>query len=213
MNTIKNIVFDFGGVLLHLDEQRTYQQLGDIIGKNLAPASITQDWKYHLEQFEMGKMGDESFLWKFQQATNGKANPQDIIKAWNAMLVDIRPEIFDFLTSVKRKYRVFLLSNTNNIHIRYVTYRILERKYQITNWPEFFDGVFYSHDLGMRKPNPNIYEKVNQLAKVDKSETLFIDDNKGNIEAAKEFGWHTALHPSNERIEDYFKKYIAQIEN
>lgn len=208
---IKNVVFDFGGVLLHLEPEKSYEAFTELLDKDFSqiPATL-QD---HLDQFEMGNMSNESFLWRFQKLATKNINPRDIIDAWNAMLVNIRPEIFPFLKSVKEDYNTFVLSNTNAIHIQYVLYKMLEQDHSIRDWESYFSKVYYSHQLHMRKPHKNIYQKVQELESLIPAETLFIDDNQENITAAKSCGWHAILHPRNEPIEEYLEKYITSIEN
>lgn len=208
---IKNVVFDFGGVLLHLEPKKTYRAFTKLMEKDFN--QIPESFQKHLDEFEMGNMSNESFLWRFQKLAKKNINPRDIIDAWNAMLVAIRPEVFPFLKEVKKKYNTYVLSNTNSIHIQYVVYKILERDLNIRNWEEHFTKVYYSHILHMRKPNENIFKKVQKLERFNPLETLFIDDNLDNVNTAKSCDWNAVLHPQNEPIEDYFNKYMECIEN
>lgn len=208
---IKNIVFDFGGVLLHLEQEKTFQAFSELLERDFT--IIPESLQDHLNQFEMGNMSNESFLWRFQKLASKNINPRDIIDAWNAMLVNIRPEIFPFLKETKEKYQTYILSNTNAIHIQYVVYKMLERDLNIRDWEKYFTKVYYSHLLHMRKPNKNIFNRVQELEELTPDETLFIDDNLDNIEAARSCGWNAVLHPQNEPIEKHLNTYITTIEN
>lgn len=213
MTKIKNIVFDFGGILIDLDQNATYEAFSQILDIDVNAQNIHEQVGNTLLDLEKGNISDETFIWKFQHLKNGNIDPIEIIKAWNKMLVRIRPEIFDFLLDVKSKYNCILLSNTNTIHIRYVMYNILEKLHQERNWEQYFHRIFYSHEMHMRKPDHNIYNQVISEMEINPRETLFIDDTLGNVTAALECGWHSIQHDPNENIEDKLKEYIDACES
>lgn len=209
---IKNIVFDFGGVLLELDADKSFVALKKLINRNKS-AGLYEDLKEHFDAFERGQLNVETFLWKFQFLADKDINPRAIIQAWNLMLLDINPKIFPFLKELRKHYKVYLLSNTNIIHIQHVLYQILEKKYNRRDWETFFDAIFYSHNMGCRKPEPLIYNTVVKETGIVPEETLFIDDNAINIQGAIDCGWHAVLHPSNAPIWDTFQHYTQRYEN
>ena len=162
--------------------------------------------------FERGKITNEAFIWKIQKLRDGNLEPLDIIKAYNAMLVDVRMDILPFLKGVKENYRSLILSNTNAIHIQYVMHNIFEKRYNFRNWSDYFHKIYYSHEMGHRKPDHEIYHALIDAEKIIPSETLFIDDNMENVTAAMECGWHAVYHDPSLRIEDKLQEYIEACE-
>jgi len=207
---IKNIVFDFGGILLDLDQAASFNAFSTLIGEKITKEDAHLKLGNAFIELEKGNISNESFIWKFQHLKGGNMDPVKIIKAWNAMLLRIQPTIFPFLLDVKQKYRTILLSNTNAIHIEHVTHRMLERNHGIRDWDRYFHAIYYSHDMNMRKPDYEIYHKLIEEENIDPSETLFIDDTKENVEAAIACGWNSIQHDPAERIENKLEEYIAR---
>lgn len=203
---VKNIIFDFGGVLLDIDMPRSFDAIGKLLGKSLDMHHLPEEESQLVHNLETGKISDESFIWHIQQKMKNPAEGIEIIKAWNAMLIGWNPERFPFLLSLKKKYRTFLLSNTNSIHLTWV-YQDLKNNHQITNFDDhYFEKTYYSHLIGMRKPNAEIYDFVIQDAGLNPSETIFIDDHPENIRVAESLGIHVFLHnPKNEIMEIFSK--------
>ena len=213
MGKIKNIVFDFGGILLDLDQQATYNAFGELLGEEITPKNIIDKVGNALIDIEKGNISNETFIWKFQHIKGGDVDPVKIIKAWNKMLVRIRPEIFAFLRDVKSNYNCLLLSNTNDIHIRHVMYNMLERNHSERDWAQYFHKIYYSHEMHMRKPDHEIYHALIDDANINPKETLFIDDTQANVTAALECGWHSVQHDPKEKIENKLKEYIDACES
>lgn len=196
-NSLDTIIFDFGGVLLDLDVSRTYEALQLLLGFEGDPYSIYEENKDLFDSFETGHTIVENFLWNLQHRSQ-KVPPVDkVISAWNAMLLGWNPIKLQLLNSLQHKYRLFLLSNTNEIHINWV-HRDLHCNHGIVDFEnKFFEKVYYSHKLGMRKPNADIFEFVINDAGINPSRALFIDDNAHNIEVARKIGFQTQLHVTN----------------
>ncbi len=192
---IKNIVFDFGGVLLTIDYNKTFERIYDITGVQLELNTTTSSVKEILAEYETGKLGTESFLWHLQRMSQkGIPDGKALVDAWNAMLIGWNTAHFALLTALRQKYRVFLLSNTNDMHLTWV-YRDLALHHGITQFDHlFFDKTYYSHLIGMKKPDPEIFEFVTKDATLTPQETLFIDDLSANVEAARSTGWHAYQH-------------------
>jgi len=204
---IKNIVFDFGGVLLDIDYNKTYVALENLMGIGFDPNTLSPNSLKVLHDFEIGSISVETFLWNLQLIST-KEMPQglDLIKAWNAMLIGWDIEKFDFLSDLKSKYKVYLLSNTNELHLNWV-YQDLKTNHNIEDFDtRFFNKTYYSHLIEKRKPNVDIFEFVQNDSQLIPSETLFIDDIKQNIEAAKSLGWHTYHHNPKENLIAIFEE-------
>ena len=198
---IKNIVFDFGGVLLDLDVNRTYEALRQVMGFEGEGHYIYEINKDIFDSFETGHTIVENFLWKLQNKSKRVPPVDKLIAAWNAMLLGWNPAKLELLAEIKSQYRTFLLSNTNELHIEWVR-RDLKNKHQITDFDtRFFEKTYYSHLIGMRKPNVDIFEFIIADANIDPAETLFIDDNVHNIEMAADLGFQTRLHETNANLD------------
>ena len=187
---IRNIIFDLGNVILNLDFNASinaFQALGldkAMLDRKLAYADPV------FYQLEIGDVSPEKFRERVRQILkNPEASDQQIDDAWYAMILDIPAKRVNTLQKLGNKYRLFLFSNTNAIHIG----RLLPefRKENGIDFPSLFEKVFYSHEIHARKPDLEAFLKVIELAGVVPNETLFIDDLENNILAAKEAGLRT----------------------
>lgn len=213
MPKFDTLVFDFGNVLIDLDLEATWRQLSDLLGADgLASAKATTVF----DDYEVGTLQDETFLNRLQRHATGKVpTGRQLMDAWNAMLLGIPKHRFEFLYELRRAdYRVFLLSNTNAMHIAWVD-QYLRSEYG-SSIPEFgshyFDAAYYSHLIGHRKPNRACYDWVATAAELDLGTTLFIDDNAENIAGAEAAGWHAHLHPIGAEITETLTE-ILQLDN
>jgi glucose-1-phosphatase len=205
---IKNIIFDFGGVLIDLDTTRTGVALEAMT--KIPAAEIYSKHKELFDNYEKGETITENFMWNIQNLCDKVPQGFEIIQAWNAMIVGWNPAKLVFIEEVKKKYKTYLLSNTNELHIDYVR-RDLVRNHQIEDFEtKFFTKAYYSYEIKMRKPDLEIYNYVIKDAQINPSESLFIDDNLDNILAAREVGLFAYHHPANDMID--LDKIIASIE-
>ena len=182
---IKNIIFDFGDIFINLDKMGTYTAMAKL-GVN----EITEDMISVYYQYEKGLISTEEFI-EFYQQKFPEIKREDLILAWNAILLDFPAERLAFLKNLQasKKYRLFLLSNTNDLHISWV-----QNNWGIPLYEEFkscFEQFFLSYEIHFRKPDTNIYEFVLQENNLQVSETLFVDDLKENTASAQELGIHT----------------------
>ena len=115
------------------------------------------------------------------------------------MILDLPRTQLEILEKLKGNYRLFLLSNTNNLHIRYFL-DDFERQYPELKFESFFEKVYYSHEIGKRKPDVEVYEYILDDNGLQANECLFIDDNLVNVEAARQAGIHAIHHPRNAAI-------------
>lgn len=208
---IKNIIFDFGNVLIDLDIPKTVQELSKFLG-----TEVPETLRNHLDEtifntFEVGGITEDEFVTALQQVAQTPASRTAIIEAWNAMLLQIPSYRFTFLTELKKDYRLFLLSNTNETHLRWVD-QYLQRTYQssIENFNHYFEKAYYSHLIRLRKPGVEIYQYVLQDAGIQADETVFIDDNAQNILGAKAVGLHTIHLGVEEEVVKVLPKFLAE---
>ncbi len=180
---IKNIIFDFGDVFINLDKQATYKELA-----KLGVTEISEEMMQQYFQYEMGLTTTDEFVGWFHEKFN--ISKQNLINSWNAILLDFPLHRLQFLKelSESKKYRLFLLSNTNELHISWI-----QNDWGMELYNEFkncYEQFYLSHEIHMRKPNANIFEFVLQENNLKASETIFIDDTKENTDAAKKLGIH-----------------------
>jgi FMN phosphatase YigB (HAD superfamily) len=187
---IRNIIFDLGGIFMNIDYQRTEDAFIHL-GVTHFPAMFTQHHANPLfADFETGKIPPETFYIRFRKAVGIPLTDTQICDAWNAMLLDFPPERIDWLQQIGRRYRIFLFSNTNQVHYD----AFLEQFRKDTGLPELnglFEKAYYSHELGLRKPHPASFLHILQEQGLAADETLFIDDTFKNIEGAKAAGLQT----------------------
>ena len=205
---IKSIVFDLGNVIIDLDYPRHFEAMKDIFGDRWDGESYPESVEDVLIRYEKGLISDDAFIWAFQQI-KPDMNPRTFMLAWNSMLGEIRAERFDMLEDLKERYKLYLLSNTNNMHL------MAERSYLRKDLgrtdfeSRYFRDVFYSHEIKMRKPDGEIYRYVQTMIGDDASEILFIDDRIENVEGARAEGWCAVLHTPSEDITANIEGYIA----
>jgi glucose-1-phosphatase len=201
MAKIKNIIFDLGGVLLNLDYQLTtdaFVRLGIPHFNKLYSQFKANDV---FNQLETGKISNQQFYKTIKAASDVDISDAQIDSAWNAMLLNFREESLQYLTAIKNNYNLFLLSNTNAIHLKKVN-EILQQQTHRINLNDFFKHSYYSHLIGMRKPDVEIYNHVLAHQNLIAAETLFIDDLEQNILAARHIGINSHwLQPSQTIIQ------------
>ncbi|WP_281633667.1 HAD family hydrolase [Flavobacterium luteolum] len=196
---IDAIIFDFGDIFINLDKPATISGLQKLGMK---------EWNNELDQlnlsFETGSISPEDFIGGFQKQLPN-ASKEEILKAWNAVLADFPFYRLEFLQELSKKYRLFLLSNTDSIHIN-----TFEEKSGVSFYQDFyncFEKVYFSFDIGMRKPDPKIYQFVLEQNNLIAENTLFVDDKTENTDSAATLGikvWN--LQVGKEDVVDLFTK-------
>lgn len=191
---IKNIIFDFGDIFINLDKQAPLLEMS-----KFGLTIMTPELDTIFKDYEMGLMESDVFIDALQSIFNG-ATKEQIKIAWNSIILDFPEERLKFIEQLKseKKYRLFLLSNTNNLHIEQVKVSMgLER---FTRFQNCFEKFYLSQQIKMRKPNTNIYEFVLHENRLLPNETLFIDDTKENTDSASKLGvqcWNLQVGKEN----------------
>ena len=207
---IKNIIFDFGGVILGIDYQKTVDAF-----KALGVANFDELYSQHQQNhlfdlLETGKIEPENFISELQKDLPPKVTPKEIEDAWNALLLSYPRNRIDYIQKINGDFPLFLLSNTNAIHEKCFSER-LEQEHPDVNWELLFDQIYYSHEVGMRKPNAEIFELVLREQGLDPTETLFIDDTLQHIEGAKNVGLQTYHLQKGEEIDEVLPRILAEL--
>lgn len=191
MEGVKNIIFDLGGVILSIDYNKTAEAF-----KRLGVTHFDELYNQHkasplFEDLETGKISEEDFFIAFTNMCGTNLTKEQIIKAWNAMLGHFPKDRIELLKELKKKYKLFLFSNTNKIH--FDAFHQLFKEQIGGEFDDFFVKAYYSHTLHQRKPNKEAFEFILKEQALKAEETLFIDDTEGNIEPAKALGMQ-AVH-------------------
>lgn len=203
---IRNIIFDLGGVILNIDPQLTVEAFRNLGWKDFFEErnqTLNKDLFYNLE---MGQSSPEAFREKVRMNTKLDVSDIEIDIAWSAMLLDIPAERVRYLEGLKKDYNLYLLSNTNEIHRR-IFHQKFEDNFGYSLFA-LFERNFYSHEMGLRKPNPQIFANAMEEAGLAPGETLFIDDMKDNTDAAQTTGMRVLnIEPGTllERLPEYLK--------
>ena len=201
MKNIKSIIFDLGAVLLNIDYQKTIDEF-EKLGVTKSNSFYSKKTQINIfNQLECGKISEKKFVKEIQKHCN-KANYNEIIFAWNALLLDLPEKRVKLLKAVKQHYNIFLLSNTNSIHISEFKNQIGENRY--LDFYNSFDKVYYSHEIGFRKPNKESFQKILEENNLNPTEVFFIDDSPQHIEGAKKLGIQTYHLKENEELINLF---------
>jgi putative hydrolase of the HAD superfamily len=191
MGQIRNLIFDLGGVILNIDPQLTIDAFSEM-GMDKAPEGDAKKYQVNmLHQIEKGATTPDEFRNNVREIIGNHVSDGDIDRAWTAMIIDMPVERIKYLEDLKTSYRIFLLSNTNEIH-RILFHRMFEDDNGYSFY-ELFEKNYYSHEMGLRKPDPRIYQIVLEENNLIPGETLFIDDLSENIDAAKSLGMQGLL--------------------
>ena len=201
MTEIKSIIFDLGGVILNLNYSKTEDEFKKIGVLNFKEFYSQKKQTLLFDDFEKGKIKPEEFISSFKESENLKIKEIDFINAWNAMLLEIPIEKLQFIDGLKKDYNMFLLSNTNEIHIKkFEDY--LKKNNMLKQFYKCFDKIYYSSRMGKRKPEENCFNQVLEENGLIAENTLFIDDSIQHIEGAKKAGIKTFHLEKNKSILD-----------
>ena len=191
LSGIKNIIFDLGGVILNIDYNKTSQAFKDLGFTNFDEFYSQKEQTSLFNDLETGKINESQFISKIQIQQCDISDLQ-IIDAWNAMLLDLPKVRIQLINSLSKKYRVFLLSNTNSIHLNsFMT--TIQTEYGSDILTPSFEKVYLSHEIGLRKPNIDCFQFVLKDQNLNASETLFLDDSIQHVEGAQKCGIRTSF--------------------
>lgn len=200
---ITTIIFDFGGVILDIDPQQTINEFIKLGIKDQKIFTSAEFREGIINKFERGIDTAESFRKKVREIIGKHICDQHIDDAWNALLLDIPMERIKVIEQVKNHYEILLLSNSNEIHYD-VYVRDLQLRFGYREFDQLFHKSYFSFDLHLNKPNPEIFEFVINQHKLVPSQTLFIDDTYEHIEAARNLGLQAYHLQKPEQITELF---------
>jgi epoxide hydrolase-like predicted phosphatase len=185
----KNIIFDLGGVILNLSIPATFKAFANASGKSVEDI-IPHFTSSEFLDYEKGLITDDEFRNKVRHKLQKELSDEAIDQCWNAMLGDIPNDRIQLLQRLNKTHRTFLLSNTNEIHLKHFL-KINQESTGEENLDSYFHKTYYSHRLKMRKPDAEIFQYVLKENNLVAEETLFLDDNLSNLAGAASTGIKT----------------------
>jgi putative hydrolase of the HAD superfamily len=199
---IKNLLFDFGNVLIDIDIDGAYARLGNLFRKDFKKELVEKAFL----DYECGRISTDLFINAMLSQSEQKYQAIDVIEAWNSMLIGIPEYRLDMLDKLRSRYNVYLLSNTNELHIEWV-HRYLRNVHKVDAFEkQYFDHAYYSHLVGDRKPNASLFKFVSEDSFMTPALTLFVDDMQANIDTAKSLGFQTHFVKPGEEIALFLKE-------
>jgi glucose-1-phosphatase len=189
---IEAIIFDLGGVIINLNYQLTIDAFSRLAGFDAGLLYTQQQQTPLFDNYETGRISCNAFRQGLRDLMKLDCSDDALDEAWNAMLLDIPRERVELLIALSKQIPIFLLSNTNTIHKAEC-----DRRFQRTmNAPTadlsaLFHHAYYSHEVGDRKPNPSIFQRVLQEQHLNPASTLFIEDSLQHIQGAQQVGLQT----------------------
>lgn len=194
---IKTIIFDFGGIFQDLDHGAVERELAKYDLKDFSAEMLQTNLDY-----EKGLLSTEDLIDFYTDKIPGSSR-NGFVQTWNTVLLEFPKARFDFIKELagSEKYRLFLLSNTNELHMN----RVAEKNDFYPQFKACFDRFYVSYAMRMRKPDEEIYRFVLEENDLIPEETLFIDDTPENTESAGRLGiniWN--LDPEKEDVRDLF---------
>lgn len=206
MRKIKNIIFDLGSVLLDIDVNRTLESFNKIGVSGEQLTEIYKEPENFFLLFERGAITAEKFRNSFRALTENQVTDERINKAWSAMVIGFPSEKVELLKCLVKRYTIFLLSNTNNIHVP-----VFAKQFRDvaggTTFEDIFSKIYYSHEIKLSKPDPAIYHYMINNSGIIPEESLFIDDLRHNVNAAIETGLTAHQLKEDEDLKEILQQY------
>lgn len=201
MQKVKNIILDYGNVIFMIDFQRLKQAFTDLGIPNVDEVFAHSGQIALFDDFDKGRISSAEFRDGIRNLANKPSLTDDEVDAaWNALLIGVPAGKHELLMRLNEKYRAFLLSNNNEIHYAYCMEHIRDT-YDIADNSVFFAKTYYSHLMGMRKPDKDIFLQVLAENDLVAEETLFIDDSPQHLATAEELGMQVELCTSERPLE------------
>lgn len=203
MQHIKNIIFDYGNVIFLIDFDKAQHSFTELGVKNVEKFFAHSGHHEIFNQFEKGEINAAEFRNAIRHiAEMPQLTDAQIDATWCSLLIGVPPVNHEILLKAKANYRTFLLSNINEIHLTHIE-NYLQRTFGIASNDGFFEKVYYSHLIGMRKPNRDIFEHVLADSNLYPAATLFIDDSPQHLETAAGLGLTTHLMTAEDSLEKF----------
>lgn len=196
---IDAIIFDLGGVLINIDYQLTEDAFVALGLSNFSEVYSQMQQSDLFDRYEKGKISSFHFINQLLDKLPKGTSANQVVHAWNKMLLDFPASRLEKLNDLKKHYRLFILSNTNEIHIDAFR-RIFSAAFGDAKIEDFFEQVYFSSEIGMRKPDAEVFEFVCNKNGLNPAKTMFIDDSPQHVEGAKSIGIEAVLLGKNQEV-------------
>ncbi len=204
LENIEAIIFDLGGVILNLDYNLTINRFKELGGERFDELYTQANQDHIFDQYETGALSSIDFILYLKKFLPNSVTNQEIIDAWNEMLLDLPVERLRLLENLRNKFKLYLFSNTNEIHFESFSKSFEEKYAKKALLDDFFIQTYFSHKVGLRKPNIEAFSRVMEDHKLTASKVLFIDDSIQHIKGAEELGIQT-FHLIDRCVTELFK--------
>jgi glucose-1-phosphatase len=206
INSIDTLIFDWGGVITNISPMASIKALQDLGHQHIYEFFGPNPGNDLFFRLELGKVAPEEVYEILNEGLEIKTTPDVLRKAICAMMLDTPPVRLKLLQNLRSCFQLILLSNTNIIHTTYYNDH-LQKKHS-TDLHSIFHKVYYSNELGLRKPGPEVFEKVISDSGINPQNTLFLDDTKTNIETARSLRIKCILIDEEFTIEKIFNDWL-----
>jgi putative hydrolase of the HAD superfamily len=200
MATTKNLIFDLGNVLYDIDFTKMYAAFNELGIPNFENHFTLNKSDQIFFDLELGLISEQQFCEGFNSLYNLSLTNQQIIAAWNALLVGYRPQSIEWVKANNNNYNTFLYSNTNQIHYDHFIPQFEQE--MGGNFEKLFKTPYFSHKMGQRKPDPASFKHILEKEGLVAEETIFIDDNEPNIIAGASVGLQVLYLQPGMRVEN-----------
>ena len=199
MENIRNLIFDLGNVILNIDTKLSEIAFAKYGMNDFEKLYTLASQNELFDRLEVGSISENEFYDEFRKVTGCKLDNQILEQCWNALIMDFPAARIEMLKHLKNegKYRTFILSNTNIIHYRFYT-ALLKRVHGVDGLESLVEHAYFSHEIGLKKPNRDIFDHVVTNSHIKPEESIFIDDNEANIKAANALGFNTIFLKDND---------------
>ncbi len=205
MENIDAIIFDLGGVLINLDYQLTEDAFVNLGCTNFKELYSQLNQTDLFDRFETGKISLFHFVNRLLDQLPRGTNANQVVHAWDAMILDFPKDRMERLQEIGKQKRIFLLSNTNELHVMAVR-SSLKKSVGHDNLESYFEKTYFSNEMGLRKPNAECFQTIIDENKLDPARTLFIDDSPQHIEGAKLVGLQTFFLERGMEVSTIFER-------
>lgn len=206
---IKNLVFDFGGVIVDLDKDKAIRAFKNLGMENIEDYIGLYAQKGIFLEVEDGQIDDLTFCEKISEIVGRKLSYEEVKQAWLGFFAGMDEFKLDYIEELRSKYNLYILSNTNPFVQSWAQSTDFSSKGRSLR--DYFDKIYTSYEIGYIKPAPEIFEFMIKDANLNPAETLFIDDGESNIKIAEEFGFKTYLAADGEDWRNEITKLLGGI--
>ena len=204
---IKNLLLDMGGVILDVSYHKVVETFKSYGIENFDKIYTQAKQVPIIDTFEEGNCTIAEFRDGIRKLLQTPITDEQIDKAWFSMILNLQKEIIQLLGVLKLKYKLYLFSNTNELHIEFLK-KDFEKQLGFDLFSCVFNKAYFSNEIHRRKPHPESFQFVLDDAGIKAEETLFIDDSPQHLEGAKQIGLNTYWLTNGETLIDLYDKKI-----